>query len=325
MRRRVQIAALAVVVLAGGAVVYLLKPRPIRSNVELFDSEEVKAALAKKEAENAKRHTATLLFESNEAHTEEHVKTLEARWSGDEKELQQAAAEGSKTAKAELMQRQRIRDIHARRTAAKVSDCLPALQERLRAFPHWKVDLKVEGERLAVTGHALNAAEWRNLETLIATQGEVILVPAPPLEMDEPQESLVRIMVRRVDPYEQDRITLFPDYVYGDRGMLQLSIQSTEPQALKDGEYRVLLQLNPISGEALYTLTKNNLNNRLAVLVDGVAFSMPTLMASIPDGAIGLLGSFGALEAEVYAAILRGAPMPVGMKLVEEGEDALPE
>ncbi len=65
-------------------------------------------------------------------------------------------------------------------------------------------------------------------------------------------------------------------------------------------------------------VTKANVGNHLAIVLDGVVRSAPVIRERIPGGRASITGSFNDQEALVLATVLRAGALPVNVKIAEE-------
>jgi preprotein translocase subunit SecD len=65
-------------------------------------------------------------------------------------------------------------------------------------------------------------------------------------------------------------------------------------------------------------VTKANVGNHLAIVLDGVVRSAPVIRERIPGGRASITGSFSDQEALVLATVLRAGALPVHVKIAEE-------
>jgi protein-export membrane protein SecD len=65
-------------------------------------------------------------------------------------------------------------------------------------------------------------------------------------------------------------------------------------------------------------VTKANVGNHLAIVLDGVVRSAPVIRERIPGGRASITGSFTDQEALVLATVLRAGALPVNVKIAEE-------
>lgn len=76
-----------------------------------------------------------------------------------------------------------------------------------------------------------------------------------------------------------------------------------------------------LSGEAaskFYSLTRSNRGNFFAIVLDGVAMSVPRINEPIPGGNVQITGSFTLEEADDLAAIISAGELPAKLNFLEE-------
>jgi preprotein translocase subunit SecD len=87
-------------------------------------------------------------------------------------------------------------------------------------------------------------------------------------------------------------------------------IVSAQAQVNPNGQsYDVLITVTPEAAGRLRTVTANNIGKRLAIVIDGVVFTAPTIQAEIPDGKVLVSGNFSSSEAYDIADRLNQPPV----------------
>lgn len=96
------------------------------------------------------------------------------------------------------------------------------------------------------------------------------------------------------------------------------------------GYPEVSIEFNPEGASLFSRLTETNINKNLAIVLDNIVQSAPTIRTRIPDGKAVIEGSFTAEEAKLLATVLRAGALPVPVKIIEErtvgpslGEDSI--
>ena len=84
------------------------------------------------------------------------------------------------------------------------------------------------------------------------------------------------------------------------------------------GGVEVSLELNREGAEIFKTLTEKNLNKRLAIFLDGVLISAPTVQSVIPDGKAVITGNFSIKEAKELTTRLNAGALPVPISLISQ-------
>ncbi|MBI2057648.1 MAG: protein translocase subunit SecD [Candidatus Yanofskybacteria bacterium] len=83
-------------------------------------------------------------------------------------------------------------------------------------------------------------------------------------------------------------------------------------------ETQVSLELNSEGARIFKELTEKNLNKRLAIYLDGMPISAPTVQSVIPDGKAVITGNFSVKEAKELAARLNAGALPVPISLISQ-------
>jgi SecD/SecF fusion protein len=68
--------------------------------------------------------------------------------------------------------------------------------------------------------------------------------------------------------------------------------------------YEVSLSLTRTGAEAFRRVTRDNINNRLAIVLDNEVVSAPTIQSEIPNGQASITGNFSAEEAKNLASVM---------------------
>ncbi len=96
------------------------------------------------------------------------------------------------------------------------------------------------------------------------------------------------------------------------------------------GYPEVSIEFNPDGARIFSDVTGANINRNLAIVLDGVVQSAPTIRTRIPDGKAVVEGSFSAEEAKLLSTVLRAGALPVPVDIIEErtvgptlGEDSI--
>lgn len=96
---------------------------------------------------------------------------------------------------------------------------------------------------------------------------------------------------------------------------LERSEVVTNPQT---GTVEVALQFNSEGKELFKQLTEKNLNQPLAIYLDGIPISIPTVQTVIPDGRAVIQGNFTLPEARLLTQRLNAGALPVPVELVSQ-------
>ncbi len=92
--------------------------------------------------------------------------------------------------------------------------------------------------------------------------------------------------------------------------------QSQDLQHL--GSWQVSIEFKREAARRFATLTGKNINKRLAIVLDGIVQSAPSIVTRIPHGKAMITGRFTAEQARDLAIILRAGALPAPLKIVEE-------
>ncbi|PKL15414.1 MAG: protein translocase subunit SecD [Spirochaetae bacterium HGW-Spirochaetae-6] len=83
-------------------------------------------------------------------------------------------------------------------------------------------------------------------------------------------------------------------------------------------DVNVAFELDSEGAAKFAQITKNNVNKRLAIVLDDVIRSAPNIQGEIPLGKAQITGKFNTEEAKNLAAILRAGALPIPLKVEEE-------
>jgi protein-export membrane protein SecD len=84
------------------------------------------------------------------------------------------------------------------------------------------------------------------------------------------------------------------------------------------GFWQVNFELKREAARKFATITGKNVNKRLAIVLDGVVQSAPSISQRIPGGKAVITGQFSAEQARDLAIVLRAGALPAPLKIVEE-------
>jgi protein-export membrane protein SecD len=84
------------------------------------------------------------------------------------------------------------------------------------------------------------------------------------------------------------------------------------------GSWQVTIEFKREAARRFATLTGKNINKRLAIVLDGIVQSAPSIVQRIPHGKAMITGRFTAEQARDLAIILRAGALPAPLKIVEE-------
>lgn len=88
--------------------------------------------------------------------------------------------------------------------------------------------------------------------------------------------------------------------------------------AFQEGEAVVSFKFNSIGGKKFGEVTKNNVGERLAIVLDNEVISAPTIQGAILGGSGVITGSFTVKSANDLALLLRSGALPAPLEVLEE-------
>jgi preprotein translocase subunit SecD len=95
-------------------------------------------------------------------------------------------------------------------------------------------------------------------------------------------------------------------------------IQTAEVRIGDSGEPYVSLTFNNTGARVFGEITEQNVNKRLAIVLDGNVHSAPSIRERIPSGQAQITGGFTAEEARDLAIVLRAGALPAPVQILEE-------
>ena len=93
----------------------------------------------------------------------------------------------------------------------------------------------------------------------------------------------------------------------------QIGLDETNP-----GAWGVSLTLSPRGRTDFARVTGDNVGRQLAIVLDGVVSSAPSIRNPIPDGQASITGSFSVDDAKELAIVLRAGALPAPVQIIEE-------
>ncbi len=90
------------------------------------------------------------------------------------------------------------------------------------------------------------------------------------------------------------------------------------PDHKNPGNFAVSLSFDPIGADTFSTVTGENKERRLAIILDGKVYSAPTIQDKISGGQASITGQFTAKEAYDLALVLRSGSLPAPVTILEE-------
>jgi SecD/SecF fusion protein len=95
-------------------------------------------------------------------------------------------------------------------------------------------------------------------------------------------------------------------------------ITDARPDFDEKGSPSVSMQMNSTGAKVWKRLTGENLNRRIAIVLDGYVYSAPNVITEIPNGSSQITGSFTIDESKDLANILKAGKLPAPTRIVEE-------
>jgi protein-export membrane protein SecD len=96
------------------------------------------------------------------------------------------------------------------------------------------------------------------------------------------------------------------------------------------GYPEVSIEFNPEGAKLFAQITESNIDRNLAIVLDGIVQSAPTIRTRIPDGRAVIEGNFTTDDARMLSTVLRAGALPVPVEIIEErtvgptlGEDSI--
>ena len=95
-------------------------------------------------------------------------------------------------------------------------------------------------------------------------------------------------------------------------------IIDARPDFDEKGSPSVSMQMNATGAKVWKRMTGENLNRRIAIVLDGYVYSAPNVITEIPNGNSQITGSFTIEESHDLANILKAGKLPAPTRIVEE-------
>ncbi len=92
---------------------------------------------------------------------------------------------------------------------------------------------------------------------------------------------------------------------------LQAAVAQLDPQT---GRWLIQFDLNPEGGAVFGPFTAASIGQPMAIVLDGIVLSAPTIQAELPDGGV-ITGNFTEEEAKTLALQLRSGALPIPLSL----------
>jgi SecD/SecF fusion protein len=95
-------------------------------------------------------------------------------------------------------------------------------------------------------------------------------------------------------------------------------ITDARPDFDETGSPSVSMQMNANGAKIWRRLTADNINRRIAIVLDGYVYSAPNVITEIPNGNSQITGNFTLEESKDLANILKAGKLPAPTRIVEE-------
>jgi preprotein translocase subunit SecD len=111
-----------------------------------------------------------------------------------------------------------------------------------------------------------------------------------------------------------------PMYLLKERTLLTGQSLENAQVKISDrfGEPYVAIKFNPQGAKDFDRITGENVNKRLAIILDGVVYSAPVIKERISGGDAQITGAFSMEEARDLAIVLRAGSLPAPVKILEQ-------
>ncbi|HET8860883.1 protein translocase subunit SecDF [Marivirga sp.] len=104
---------------------------------------------------------------------------------------------------------------------------------------------------------------------------------------------------------------------YGKASMAGEAVSDASPSVENDGP-GVNMRMNIEGTKKWKKLTSENIDEQIAIVLDGKVYSAPVVQSEIPNGNSSISGNFSLEESKDLANILKAGKMPVSTQIVEE-------
>lgn len=201
---------------------------------------------------------------------------------------------------------------------AEVLDFLQAVDEELQADIFPKVESKPGQSDVYVT------------EENIAYVREVLFKPETNELKDEIRDIMVATGRRGLDlaiSNLREADTVYPEGKYRELLMLKARTElggdtlkdayvQLQPAGLRQEPY-VSLEFDSAGTRKFRSVTGQNVNERLAILLDNTVYSAPVIREKIPYGQAQITGNFTVKEARDLAVVLKAGALPASARVIE--------
>ncbi|MCS6821984.1 MAG: protein translocase subunit SecDF [Microscillaceae bacterium] len=123
-----------------------------------------------------------------------------------------------------------------------------------------------------------------------------------------------------VKPDEQGKMTLFAvKKGINGKALLEGDVITDARRDFDDnGRPEVLMQMNGVGARKWRKITADNINRRIAIVLDDNVYSAPYVRSEIPNGSSSISGNFTIEEADDLANVLKAGKLPAPTRIVEE-------
>ncbi len=160
-------------------------------------------------------------------------------------------------------------------------------------------------------GYAVRNEDLPIVEDLLATPGIDSIIPADSeIAWGERNKDLGGLTGRELYVLKHT-----PEMTGGSvaNAVAQVGLDETNP-----GAWGVSLTMSPRGRSEFARVTGDNVGRQLAIVLDGVVSSAPTIRSSIPNGTASITGSFNVESAKSLAIVLRAGALPAPVNIIEE-------
>ncbi len=95
-------------------------------------------------------------------------------------------------------------------------------------------------------------------------------------------------------------------------------ITGARSQTSQSGQFEVSMSMNAEGSKVWARLTKTNINKSIAIVLDGLVYSFPTVNTEISGGQSQITGNFTPEESQDLANILKSGKLPAPARIVED-------
>jgi preprotein translocase subunit SecD len=115
--------------------------------------------------------------------------------------------------------------------------------------------------------------------------------------------------------FDKPEICLYALKPYGEKGSV---LDKTDIESVKFAEDKIEIKLKNSAIAVWAEVTRRNMNNDIALLLDGNVISAPKVRSVIESGEIEISGKFSQTEAGYIASLLNNGELPADFKIVRQ-------